>query len=227
MNIKKIFILLIFCILSAISSGYAKDVYLIYKIKSGDSFFGIAKKNNISLNELVKMNPKVNPNAIKSGDDIKIPINNKKIPVKTVKRKSFRIILGGDSLKFKKSLLFPLKNYRKISSIFGYRWHSFHEGIDISAPKNTNIYASHKGKVVYSANRMSGYGNTIVIQGDGVMTVYAHNNRNLVSVGDIVKAGERIGLVGDTGRTRGAHLHFETRVKVNNMWYAVQPSFFF
>ncbi len=223
MNDKKIFILFLILCLFCVLNAYATAPYITYTVKKGDTFSSIARKYNVTVNDIIKENSTINIKNLKVSTLVKIPINKNK---SNSKNRSFKIILGDSSLKYKHSLKFPLKEFKKISSKFGYRWKSFHEGIDISATRNTNIYASHAGRVVYSSNRMSGYGNTIVIKGDGIMTVYAHNNRNLVHLGESVETGERIGLVGSTGRAEGPHLHFETRVKVNGKWYAVSPFFF-
>jgi putative ATPase len=86
--------------------------------------------------------------------------------------------------------------------------------IDIAAPLNTPILASASGKVIVSRSGgwNGGYGNYIVIKHDnGTQTLYAHNNENKVSVGDVVKKGDVIALMGSTGKATGIHLHFEVR----------------
>jgi murein DD-endopeptidase MepM/ murein hydrolase activator NlpD len=100
-----------------------------------------------------------------------------------------------------------------ITSFFGWRSSSrFHDGIDIAAPKGTKIFATKSGQVIYSGNRIRGYGNMIVIRhNEGYHSVYAHNSTNKVSKGDIVSQGDVIGLVGNTGHSSGAHVHFEIR----------------
>ena len=70
------------------------------------------------------------------------------------------------------------------------------------------------GKIKYSDNKISGYGNMIIIQHkDDIYSVYAHNNKNLVSEGDTVRQGQVIAHLGNTGRSTGPHLHFEMRYK--------------
>ena len=89
---------------------------------------------------------------------------------------------------------------------------SFHAGIDLAGPRGTAIYAAGAGEVVFSA-RQRGYGNLIKIRhAFGYETVYAHLNRRRVKVGDIVERGDRIGDMGNTGRSTGTHLHYEIRV---------------
>lgn len=100
-----------------------------------------------------------------------------------------------------------------VSSKYGQRTRRhFHEGIDIRVNRGTPIYAAKNGKVIYSSRRIHGYGNMVVIQHpNGFATVYAHNKKNLVRVGDLVEQGDLIGYVGATGRATGPHLHFEVR----------------
>lgn len=138
-----------------------------------------------------------------------------------------KIVLGANSLKYKRNLYCPLSSkFKGLTSNFGARWNRFHEGIDMKAYFNTDIYAAHDGVVVYSDKWMRGYGYMVVIKGHGIMTAYAHNSKNFVKYGTSVKKGERIAAVGATGHTTGPHLHFEVRVPVNRKWYAVNPNFF-
>ncbi|GHV52516.1 hypothetical protein FACS1894206_01420 [Deltaproteobacteria bacterium] len=85
----------------------------------------------------------------------------------------------------------------------------FHKGIDIPGPKDSPIVAYNDGEIIF-AGRKSGYGTAVIIrQIDGREALYAHMNKATVAVGDTVKRGEHIGLVGRTGRATGYHLHFE------------------
>ncbi len=85
----------------------------------------------------------------------------------------------------------------------------YHRGTDIAAPNGTPIQSVSSGRVVESG-RKGGYGNAVVIESDdGRKMLYAHNLMNHVKVGDRVRAGEVIALVGSTGRSTGPHVHFE------------------
>lgn len=86
---------------------------------------------------------------------------------------------------------------------------AFHQGVDFSGPRGSDVLSVADG-VVQFAGRMSGYGNIVEIDhGNGYVTRYAHNDRNIVEVGDRVKAGQLIAKMGSTGRSTGTHLHFE------------------
>lgn len=99
-----------------------------------------------------------------------------------------------------------------LSSRFGARWGRQHKGIDLSAPEGTPIYAADNGTVTYSQFNDGGYGYLIKIDhGNGTETFYAHCSELLVTKGQVVKKGDLIAKVGNTGRSTGAHLHFEVR----------------
>lgn len=89
---------------------------------------------------------------------------------------------------------------------------AFHEGLDFAAPRGTPIVAA-AGGVVVKARYVSGYGKLVEIDhGNKLITRYAHASKLLVKEGDLVYRGQRIAKVGSTGRSTGAHLHFEVRV---------------
>lgn len=88
---------------------------------------------------------------------------------------------------------------------------AFHEGVDFMSEVGTPVMAAASGVVVYSANHPQ-YGNMVEIDhGNGLTSRYAHASALLVKVGDAVLKGQRIALVGSTGRSTGPHLHFEVR----------------
>lgn len=96
-------------------------------------------------------------------------------------------------------------------SRFGVRDGTQHDGIDISAPKGTPVVAADAGDVLFSGEQR-GYGNIVLVRhADGLITIYAHHDENLVRTGAQVARGQKVGLVGQTGRASGPHLHFEVR----------------
>jgi len=104
------------------------------------------------------------------------------------------------------------------SSSFGWRTDpfsgktAFHEGLDFTANTGTPVYAA-AGGIVTTAEQTPDYGKIVKINhGSGLETRYAHTSLILVKVGDIVKQGQLIAKVGSTGRSTGAHLHFEVRL---------------
>ena len=107
---------------------------------------------------------------------------------------------------------FPVRgNYRSTSG-FGPRWGRMHSGHDWAGATGTPIHATADGVVTF-AGRQSGYGNLIKIRHEfGFETRYAHLSRIRVEVGQRVSLGDRIGDMGNTGRSTGTHLHYEVRV---------------
>ncbi|MBQ7773548.1 MAG: M23 family metallopeptidase [Bacteroidales bacterium] len=104
----------------------------------------------------------------------------------------------------------------RLSSLFGYRKDPFsgalrmHQGIDLSGNKGEPIYAAGNGTVVEVRSSFFGYGREIVVDhGFGYKTRYAHLQKMLVKVGDVVERGEQIATMGNTGKSKGVHLHYE------------------
>jgi len=92
----------------------------------------------------------------------------------------------------------------------GYKW--YHKAIDIANSVGTPVLAADSGKVVAAAWDSSGYGNKVMIDhGNGYVTLYGHNSRIDVVIGQTVRRGDQVALMGSTGRSTGSHLHFEIR----------------
>ncbi|MDO5570648.1 MAG: M23 family metallopeptidase [Bacteroidales bacterium] len=101
----------------------------------------------------------------------------------------------------------------KVTSNFGWRRRRMHNGIDLKVQVGDTIYAAFSGKIRVRKFERRGYGYYLVVRhNNGLETVYGHLSKFLVKVDDIVKAGDPIGLGGNTGRSTGSHLHFETRL---------------
>jgi murein DD-endopeptidase MepM/ murein hydrolase activator NlpD len=112
-----------------------------------------------------------------------------------------------------------MKNLTRFGSSFGIRFHPIlkvvrpHEGIDLTAPRGTPIYATADGRVIQSGYRAGGFGKKILLDhGFGYRTLYGHCDKVFVKYGQTVKRGEVIGLVGSSGLSRSPHLHYEVHV---------------
>jgi murein DD-endopeptidase MepM/ murein hydrolase activator NlpD len=127
--------------------------------------------------------------------------------------------------------IMPISNrdLTRTASGWGYRIHpiykipKFHYGMDFTAPTGTDVYATGDGTIIEVKSSHRGYGNEIIIDhGFGHMTMYAHLNAFNVRQGQIVKRGDVIGFVGNTGQSTAPHLHYEVIVngkKVNPINY--------
>ena len=124
---------------------------------------------------------------------------------------------GSSALTGSANFIWPVDaSFSRISSAYGGRilWgrYDFHLGIDIPASYGRNVYASHSGTVVVATYHYS-YGNYIVIDhGGGYSTLYGHNSKLCVKVGDKVSQGQVIAKIGSTGSSSGPHCHFEVRI---------------
>lgn len=117
---------------------------------------------------------------------------------------SFRINLRGFHM--------PTES-RVVTSNFGARWGRQHKGLDIKVYIGDTIRAAFSGKVRIVKYDGGGYGKYVVIRhNNGLETIYGHMSAQLVEENQVVKAGQPIGLGGNTGRSTGSHLHFETRL---------------
>lgn len=195
-----------------------------YKVKSGDTISGIAKKFHADQMEIINFNDLENGQAIKAGMTLIIPDAEPIAPApkKAVKKETTKKTASADRndekpIKATASgyYIIPIVDGRITQGVHGYN------GIDIGAPIGTPVLASAPGEVIIVKGKNAwngGYGNYIVIKHEnGTQTLYAHLDKNLVSVGDRVSQGEKIGLSGNTGRSTGPHLHYEVRGATNNL----------
>lgn len=112
-----------------------------------------------------------------------------------------------------KGFVYPIKS-NVVSSNFGYRprFKRFHKGVDIKASIGDTIVSAFSGVVRVASYDANGYGNFVVVRHDnGLETIYGHMSKVLVKPNQEVKAGDVLGLAGNTGRSTGPHLHLETR----------------
>ncbi|MGI6551214.1 MAG: peptidoglycan DD-metalloendopeptidase family protein [Syntrophomonadales bacterium] len=187
---------------SVIQEGQYLDIpgdrQRLYRVKSGDSLWRIARMYQVSVSQLTAANKEIkDPSKLRIGQMINIP-SQVNMTTATAAQPSRSI-----------NSLFAWPVFGKISSGYGWRKGEFHHGLDIACPVGTPIRAAAAGRVTFVGNR-SVYGKTVVVQhANGAETLYAHTSSNLVKVGQQVKKGQVIALVGVTGRTTGPHLHFQ------------------
>ncbi|MFH1131170.1 MAG: LysM peptidoglycan-binding domain-containing M23 family metallopeptidase [Pseudomonadota bacterium] len=169
-----------------------------HKVKTGETLVQLAHLYRVPLADLEEINGLDHRDPLPVGKDIFVPGGKKSQPVVT---------RGKSTQQF----IWPVPE-GELSSPFGERGGRPHEGIDIAAPKGTAVLAAASGSVIYAGSGIKGYGNLVIIKHDNnVVTVYAHNSRNLVAVKDKVVQAQVIAEVGSTGRATGCHLHFEIR----------------
>jgi len=192
-------------------------------VRTGESIWRIAKAYRVSLQELAEFNNIFSPNDVKVGMRLYIPKREKraafkKLPFDGVSKggrrrgkrpRRYRYASSKKIQTYRGKFIWPVNG--RLSSRFGIRNGRRHDGIDITAKRGTPIKAASSGKIVFSG-KMRGYGNLVLIRHKGdFFTAYAHNHRNKVRKGKMVKRGQVIASVGRTGRASGNHLHFEIR----------------
>ncbi len=155
--------------------------------------------DSIALQQLIQAEMYDSPSA-----DLYNDWNNKYAHQATALPDTFRISL--------KDFCMPT-NSRVLTSNFGARWGRQHKGLDIKVYIGDTIRAAFSGKVRIVRYEGRGYGKYVVIRHyNGLETIYGHMSKQLVTEDQEVRAGDPIGLGGNTGRSTGSHLHFETRL---------------
>jgi murein DD-endopeptidase MepM/ murein hydrolase activator NlpD len=197
----------------------AAGIHGIYHlVRPGENLYRIGKAYDVRHEDLARLNNLRDAGQIRVGQRIFIPGATRQLPVAIITPAEIapeRSPVPGTTAPtpafppFDPAFIWPISG--TINSGFGPRGASFHDGIDIAAPEGTPIRAIDGGEVVYS-DQLRGYGNMVILRhAGGFVSVYAHNERNLVREGQQVSRGETIARVGTTGRVTGPHLHFEIR----------------
>jgi murein DD-endopeptidase MepM/ murein hydrolase activator NlpD len=181
-------------------------------VKPGENLFRIGKAYDVQFEELARINRIRDAGQIRPGQKIYIPGSARQLPVAIITPVETPTLPPSSPDRGEVAglgLLMPVNG--TVNSGFGPRGASFHDGVDIAAPEGTPIRAIEAGEVIYS-DQLRGYGNIVILRHEGgIVSVYAHNQVNLVREGERVARGEEIAKVGSTGRVTGPHLHFEIR----------------
>lgn len=185
---------------------HTKDIdFKTREIKTDDLYIGEKKVSQEGIKGQVKITTKY---IYENGDLAKKYVESKEV----VKKKEDKIILIGNKQRPKgmatNSFIKPTVG--RYTSLFEYRWGSFHTGVDIANSTGTSIVAADGGRVIAAGWNSYGLGNHVKIDhGNGYVTLYGHMVGVDVKVGDMVDKGEHIGRMGSTGFSTGPHVHFE------------------
>ncbi len=194
-----------------------KGVYHV--VERHQTLYRICKTYGVDIKQVASLNGISDHSKIEVGQRIFIPGAKKILKVEIVIDDVVAEPGEGDKEREKER---PRTAYRKLDfiwpvegkfgDVFEESESKRHQGIDIRSALGTPIKASSAGVVVYSGNTIRGYGNLIILRhSEELVTVYAHNQVNLVEEGTWVGKGYVIGRVGQTGNATGPHLHFEIR----------------
>ena len=184
-----------------------------HTVQKNQTLYRIAKTYELDVKVLQRANHIGDPSKLKEGTRLWIPGARKvlQIPKSSKSRSRAAKKKTPPTVKPRKGfLIWPTKG--TLTSSFGIRNGRKHEGIDIAAPKGTPIHSAAAGEVKFSGWGPTGYGKMVTIKHKHhLTTIYAHNSKLLVKKGTQVKQGQKISLMGSTGRSTGPHLHFEVR----------------
>jgi LysM repeat protein len=192
-------------------------------VRFGDTLVKIAERYGLSLAELLRLNPGLETARLVVGSQVRVA---QSYPARSRSLLAVKPLgsggvswpelpeFGGQEAKpfhqkqTATTWVWPAKGV--FTSGYGWRWGRMHKGIDVANNVGTPIVAARSGRVSYAGWHDGGYGYLVEItHEDGSLTLYAHNSRILVRVGDVVDQGQMISKMGSTGRSTGPHLHFE------------------
>ncbi len=187
-----------------------------HKIKKGETLFSISRQYETNIYTLSKLNSIKNIDSVFVGQKLIIPrqiILIKKNKKKKIEKKYNKNTFSR-KLEIKDSnnrFIWPVRG--KLISKYGKTKDGFYnDGININSQKGVKVLSSEEGEVIYSGNEIPGYGNLILIKhSKNWITAYAHLNEVFIEKGKLVKKGDKIGSVGNTGNVRFPQLHFEIR----------------
>lgn len=226
------FLLAAHCLLFTVSCAISHGVY--HTIEKGQTLWRIAKTYDVDIQDVAEFNDITDITQIKEGQKIFIPGASQVLKVesfkpaatvepKTEERKNgfknnelsikHRVMVEepvGRIVVEKWRFSWPVKG--SVVSTFGVRDGRKNDGIDIAVQAGTPVAAAAEGEVIYSDDSVRSYGNIVMLKHkEGFITVYAHNQENIVKVGEAIKRGEIIAKVGSTGNAASPRLHFEVR----------------
>lgn len=181
-----------------------------HTVAKGETLNSIVKKYGADLDEVLEYNNLTSVDDLAVGDELMIPggelhSSTKKVASGATPTKTSGAVSSGAGFSH------PLPGARRTQGIHGYN------GVDLAAPAGTPVLAAAGGTVIVAkaSGWNGGYGNYVVIKHKNTQTLYAHLSSVGVGVGDVVSVGESVGIIGNTGKSTGTHLHFEVRGGTN------------
>lgn len=199
-----------------------------YRVCRKDTLYSIARRYDMSVNQLARQNKLEPPYLLKPGQELIIQswdesyrgaqVSSTSAKTKVPNKKQIQVPKSAKNKKFNR----PVQG--KIIQNFGAsKGGAFNDGINISAKQGTPILAADKGTVAYAGSDLKGYGNLVLVRHEnGWFTAYAHAEKISVKKGQVIKAGQKIATVGQSGGVKTPQLHFEVRYKtkpVNPLGY--------
>ena len=207
---------LLFVIIMAFVVGCGTTGGITHSVRKGETLWRICRTYDVNIREVSRINNIKDPTKIRVGQKLFIPGAQTQRGVAVNVPISKAVYVTNDTTyraagrgPVKGRFDWPVKG--KVVTYYGKKGDG-NNGIDIKAAKGTPVRASDAGVVAHTSDDMRLYGRLIILEhSDGFFTLYAHNDVNLVSVGDTVSKGAVIAKVGNSGAARQYKLHFEVR----------------
>lgn len=182
-----------------------------HRVSAGETVSDLAREHRVPAQDIEEINGLSRGEPLSEGQQVFVPGAEQTATVSSRGGQPGAPSASAPAASRPPALLWPVPGGRLFSK-FGLRGKRPHEGIDIGAPEGTAVVAAGPGVVIYAGSGVRGYGNLILIHHpNGLVTVYAHNRKNLVAEKTRVQAGQVIAEVGQTGSATAPHLHFEVR----------------
>jgi len=180
-----------------------------HTVAKGETLNSIVKKYGADLDEVLEYNSLASVDGLSVGDELLIP--GGELHSATSKVAGANPTKTTGAVSSGAGFSHPLPGSRRTQGIHGYN------GVDLAAPAGTPVLAAAGGTVIVAKGTgwNGGYGNYVVIKHKNTQTLYAHLSSVSVGVGDIVGVGQSVGIIGNTGKSTGTHLHFEVRGGTN------------
>jgi lipoprotein NlpD len=189
---------------------------VVHELKRGETVYRLSRFYGVPVEAIVRANDIDDVSNVPVGTRLFIPGASREPPREPLALAAYAPALPSPADPRLRALReadlhFVWPVHGTLSSRFGWRHGHHHDGIDISAKRGSPVHAAEAGRVIFSG-RMGGYGRIVIIKHSGdFSTVYAHNRKNWVKVGQFVEKGDLVSEVGATGNASGPHLHFEVR----------------
>ncbi len=176
-----------------------------HTVHPGETIYHIAHTYAVNPDRLMAANGLSDPRQLRIGQMLVIPLNRERVS-------SLNFTEMWPVARANRQFAWPVTT-GLVSSPFGIRNGVMHDGVDIVAPAGTPVHAVDDGSAIF-VGHLRGYGNAVILQhSGGYVTIYGHNQRNLVRDGAEVARGQVIAELGSTGRASGPNLHFEVRFR--------------
>lgn len=196
------------------SEEHSAPAPLVHTVASGDTLWSLSRRYGVSVDDLARANELPDPDLLSIGDRLVIPgrVGSGSAPAAGADTIDGRTLAAARGDLPANAWVWPVSGGEVMSSFGARRGQQTHHGVDIRATSGQPVLAAFAGTVVYAGGGMSDYGNAVILDhGNGLTSLYGHNEELLVREGERVTRGQTIARAGRSGNATTVHLHFEVR----------------